>query len=174
MTKKLEEIFNIADETELDDSVTDETSADEGIVQAPLPFDDREKLQQVANTVEKIDRALPVVKDLEANDKEMDGLADDARQSFDTLMDLGMNIDPRFSGKLFEVASQMLGHAITAKNAKIDKKLKMVELQLKQARLEQMERKHAEDRGEVEGEGMVMDRNELLKHLMQSKDNDKD
>ena len=174
MTKKLEEIFNLADETEIDDSVTDVISADEGISQVPLPFDDREKMQQVANTVDKIDRALPVVKDLEANDKEMDDLASDARQSFDTLMDLGMNIDPRFSGKLFEVASQMLGHAITAKNAKIDKKLKMVELQLKQARLEQIDRRHAQEAGEVEGEGMVMDRNELLKHLMNSKEEDKD
>lgn len=174
MTKKLEEIFNIADETETDDLGTNETLADKGMTQAPLPFDDREKMQQIQNTVEKIDRALPVVKDLEANDKEMDDLASDARQSFDTLMDLGMNIDPRFSGKLFEVASQMLGHAITAKNAKIDKKLKMVELQLKQARLEQIEKRHAEDRGEVEGEGMVLDRNELLKQLMSNKDDKED
>jgi hypothetical protein len=168
MTKKLEEIFNISvnDQTELQDE-------DQQSQQASLPFDDTEKMQQVANTVEKVDRALPVVKDLEANDKEMDDLAQDAKDSFDTLMDLGMNVDPRYSGKMFEVASQLLGHAITAKNAKIDKKLKMVELQLKQARLEQMEKRHADDRGELEGEGMVVDRNELLKQLLeQNKDNE--
>ena len=165
MTKKLEEIFNI--------SIDNDDSDQEKTTQSPLPFDDTEKMQQVANTVEKVDRALPVVKDLEANDKEMDDLAQDAKDSFDTLMDLGMNVDPRYSGKMFEVASQLLGHAITAKNAKIDKKLKMVELQLKQARLEQMEKRHADDRGDIEGEGMVVDRNELLKQLLdQNKDNE--
>ena len=168
MTKKLEEIFNIADDQDDDNNETLHA------LQEPLPFDDREKLQEISNTVEKIDRALPVVKDLAANDKEMDDLASDARQSFDTLMDLGMNVDPRFSGKLFEVAGQMLGHAITAKNSKIDKKLKMVELQLKQARLEQIDKRHADERGEIEGEGMVLDRNELLKQLMNHKDSDKD
>lgn len=165
MTKKLEEIFNI--------SIDNDDSDQEKTTQSPLPFDDTEKMQQVANTVEKVDRALPVVKDLEANDKEMDDLAQDAKDSFDTLMDLGMNVDPRYSGKMFEVASQLLGHAITAKNAKIDKKLKMVELQLKQARLEQIEKRHADDRGDIEGEGMVVDRNELLKQLLdQNKDKD--
>jgi len=165
MTKKLEEIFNIS----TDSNDTDQ----EKNTQSSLPFDSTEKMQEVANTVEKVDRALPMVKDLEANDKEMDDLAQDAKESFETLMDLGMNVDPRFSGKLFEVAGQMLGHAVSAKNAKIDKKLKMVELQLKQARLEQMEKRHADDRGEIEGEGMVVDRNELLKQLLeQNKDNE--
>ena len=164
MTKKLEEIFNIS--TDSDDTDQEKNT------QSSLPFDSTEKMQQVANTVEKVDQALPVVKDLEANDKEMDDLAQDAKDSFDTLMDLGMNVDPRYSGKMFEVASQLLGHAITAKNAKIDKKLKMVELQLKQARLEQMEKRHADDRGDIEGEGMVLDRNELLKQLMNQDKND--
>jgi hypothetical protein len=60
----------------------------------------------------------------------------------------------------------MLGHAITAKTAKINKKLKMLDLQLKKAQLDQ---KTAEKTEEIEstplGEGKVLDRNELLKML---------
>jgi len=62
------------------------------------------------------------------------------------------------------VASQMLGHAITAKTAKMNKKLKMIDLQLKKARLDQIE---GNGSGVPNGEGRVIDRNELLKHLVQ-------
>jgi hypothetical protein len=48
-------------------------------------------------------------------------------------MDLGMNVDSRWASDIFGVASTMLGHAITAKTAKLNKKLKMVDLQLKKA-----------------------------------------
>jgi hypothetical protein len=51
-------------------------------------------------------------------------------------MDLGMNVDSRYSGRIFEVASNFLKNAIDAKSSKIDKKLKMVELQLKKMKLD--------------------------------------
>ena len=51
-------------------------------------------------------------------------------------MDLGMNVDSRYSGRIFEVASTMLRNAIDAKSNKIDKKLKMVELQLKKMKID--------------------------------------
>jgi hypothetical protein len=64
------------------------------------------------------------------------------------------------------VASNMLGHAITAKTAKLNKKLKMIDLQLKKAQLDQ---KLASKSEEIEntpvGEGKALDRNELLKML---------
>jgi len=61
----------------------------------------------------------------------MDGLADLATSSYKDLMDLGMQVDSRFSSEIFNVAGTMLGHAIIAKTAKLNKKLKMIELQLK-------------------------------------------
>jgi hypothetical protein len=54
-------------------------------------------------------------------------------------MDLGMQVDSRFASEIFSVASNMLGHAITAKTAKMDKKLKMIDLQLKKMRLDQQQ-----------------------------------
>ena len=41
-------------------------------------------------------------------------------------MDLGMNIEPRLAGRIMEVASSMMSNAISAKNLKVDKKLKMI------------------------------------------------
>ena len=64
----------------------------------------------------------------------------------------------------------MLGHAITAKTAKINKKLKMLDLQLKKAGLDQ---KIAGKTEEIEntpmGEGSLVDRNELLKQILAKK-----
>jgi vancomycin resistance protein YoaR len=79
-------------------------------------------------------------------------------------MDLGMQVDSRYASEIFAVASQMLGHAITAKTAKMNKKLKMIDLQLKKARLDQVE---AGGTALPNAEGRVLDRNELLKHLTQ-------
>jgi hypothetical protein len=65
----------------------------------------------------------------------------------------------------------MLGHAITAKTAKLNKKLKMIDLQLKKASLDQKLAGKAE---EIEntpvGEGKSLDRNELLKMLATKSD----
>ena len=69
----------------------------------------------------------------------------------------------------------MLGHAITAKTAKINKKLKMLDLQLKKARLDlQVEQANKKSDGDKlvdaeDGQGVVLDRNELLKQLLNKK-----
>ena len=108
--------------------------------------------------------ALPQVRGLEASDIEMDDLADKATKGFDDMMDLGMNVDSRWASDIFGVASTMLGHAITAKTAKLNKKLKMVDLQLKKANLDQKVIAKTEDI--ATGTGVVLDRNALLDRLL--------
>lgn len=129
-------------------------------------LDSTQKQQALAvldDAIDKIDAALPAVKGLEASDSEMDSLADLATSSYRDLMDLGMQIDSRFASEIFSVASNMLGHAITAKTAKLDKKLKMIDLQLKKARLDQQSPQSAV----VDtGNGHVLDRNQLLEKLL--------
>jgi hypothetical protein len=58
----------------------------------------------------------------------------------------------------------MMNAAITAKSAKIDKKLKMVDLQLKKLAID---KKHgAEESNTVEGQGFILtDRNSILEKL---------
>lgn len=153
MTKKLEELF------ELPQSEIDSLSK-------PIPENANIITTEALNNLEKIENALPQVRGLESADTEMDELADMAKNSYKDLMDLGMQVDSRFSAEIFGVASNMLNHAITAKTAKMTKKLKMIELQLKKAVLDQ---KNADKEEIIEntplGEGKALDRNELLKIL---------
>lgn len=158
MTKQLEDLLNLAPAED-----------DNGEKIAPEPDTEQAKAeikqyQSALGTTQKIDVALPVVDDLEDNDIEMDELAAQAQEAYTDLMELGMNVDTKYAGRLFEVAGNMLGHAITAKNSKIDKKLRMVQLQLQKARLEQAQANKkvaAED-----AEGQIVDRNELLRQLL--------
>ena len=79
-----------------------------------------------------------------------------------------MQVDSRFASEIFNSASSFLGHAITSKTAKINKKLKMLDLQMKKVA---MDHKIASTKGpeEIEntplGSGQALDRNELLKML---------
>ena len=84
--------------------------------------------------------------------------------AYDDLMDLGMNVESRYSGRVFEVAGQMLKTNLDAKVAKLDKKLKMVELQLRKEKLDKDSKGNEGDI--VQGEGYVVtDRNSLLEKL---------
>lgn len=153
MTRKLEELFDLpaSDHVATADTVQ------------PTP----QQLSVLDETIDKIDSALPAVRGLEATDTEMDTLADMATNSYKELMDLGMQVDSRFASEIFGVASNMLGHAITAKTAKLDKKLKMIDLQLKKMRLDQQQ---PEESAPATAQGQVLSRNDLLERLLKSKD----
>jgi hypothetical protein len=158
MTKKLEELFDLPQS----DPDHEPLVSDEDDLPAPVP-----STQDGLSVLDKINEALPAVRGLEASDKEMDQLAEMAVSTYQDLVDLGMNVESRFSSEIFSVASSLLGHAITAKNAKMNKKLKMIELQLRKAKLDM-------DRGDdvATAQGSVLDRNELLEKLLGKKDSD--
>ena len=131
-------------------------------------------MRDVDDAIDKINVALPTVRDLDASDQEMDDLAKLATDKFEDLMDLGLNMDPRFGGVVFQTAVTLLGHAITAKTAKMDKKLRMVSLQLQKARLDHQVKKDAGKAAEdepVDGQGIVLDRNALLDQILQKNKN---
>ena len=153
MTKKLQELFELPQE-------------EINSLAMPIPENAQEVTTEALNNLEKIENALPQVRGLESADTEMDQLTDLATNSYKDLMDLGMQVDSRFSAETFGVAGTMLGHAITAKTAKLNKKLKMIELQLKKAALDQkLTAKQEEVNATPIGEGKSLDRNELLKIL---------
>jgi hypothetical protein len=97
----------------------------------------------------------------------MDELADLAKDKFNDLMDLGMNMDPRFGGVVFQTAGVLLGHAISAKTAKMDKKLKVIQLQLQKAKLDHQIAKSDPQEKPIDGQGMIIDRNALLDQILQ-------
>ena len=155
MTRKLEELFDLPPSNE---------EVDTAIPSLPA---NKETLAAIDEAIDKIDSALPAVKGLDATDQEMDELSDLAKSSYRDLMDLGMQVDSRFASEIFSVASNMLGHAITAKTAKLDKKLKMIDLQLKKARLDQ----NSDSVPDAQtGHGVVLSRNDLLERLTKGKE----
>ena len=154
MTKKLEELFNL------------DTPNKEAIVaQVEEHHEEVRSLERSYKEIDKIAGTLPQIDDLETLDeKDLDDLAKKAETAYDDLMDLGMNVEVRYAGRIFEVAGTMMKNAIDAKSAKIDKKLKSVELKLKKLKID----KDAgdDDNNMLNGQGYVItDRNELLKKL---------
>jgi len=152
MTKKLEELFDLESQAE----------------PAPMPPPVHEEINSLDDqyqAVQKIVQTLPRIQELEnLDEQELDQLAKKAEQAYDDLMDLGMNVEVRYSGRIFEVASSMMGNAITAKSNKIEKKLKAVDLQLKKLKIDNDA--GVDPNNIINGQGYVItDRNELLKKL---------
>lgn len=160
MTKKLEELFDLPPSESISDHLVDTSS---------LTVDDTKTIiANVDNTIDKIDAALAEVANLDNSDSELDEIADMAKKSFEDLSDLGMNVDSRFAAEIFGVAGTMLGHALSAKTAKMNKKLKTIELQMKKLKLD---RDLQGDEGPTEtAQGQVLNRNDLLERLMASRD----
>tara|TARA_B110000977_G_scaffold176788_1_gene232800 strand:- start:66 stop:557 length:492 start_codon:yes stop_codon:yes gene_type:complete len=156
MTKKLEDLLNLPDSKEM---IEEEQLKKQAVIA------EQDNTFREIDELDKISAALPQVKGLgEMADKELNEVADKAMSAYDDLMDLGMNVESRYSGRVFEVAGTMLKTNLDAKVAKLDKKLKMVELQLKK---EKMDRdNNTSEVGFTEGQGYVVtDRNSLLEKL---------
>ena len=168
--KSNEEAISKAKENEVkkrQEEVQEEISEQSEIESGESSKSNSQSIIRALSTAEKIDRALPQVTGLDAEDVDMDTYSSEAMKSYKDLMDLGMNVEVRHSGKLFEVASSMLKNAVEAKNAKLEKKLRMVELQLKKQRIDQIAKSEGNDPDIVEGEGYVVaDRNQLLKQII--------
>jgi len=158
MTKKLEELLNLPESKKV---VKEETKEVTPIAQ-PL-------LRDIAE-FDKISAALPQVKGLgDLGDSELDELAKKATEAYEDIMDLGMNVEARYSGRLFEVAASMLGNAIQAKTAKLDKKLKMIDLQIKKQKLDQ-DSANSDQGISIQGDGVIIsDRNSLIERLKNMK-----
>ena len=171
MTKKLEDILNLPNVKEAFKEVDKKEQAKANRDQTKEVMKNvdpqtRKNLEKSYAEFDKVAAALPQVKGLgELSDLELDKLAVEAEESYKNLMDLGMNVDSRYSGRIFEVASTMLRNAIDAKGSKIDKKLKMVELQLKKLKIDKSGKDDISDPVEAEGT-IITDRNELMKKLM--------
>jgi hypothetical protein len=164
MTRQLHTLFNLPD-----DDDDENKSSDDSLSQVPDNF----FTDEIQDTMEKIESSLPAVKGLESSDKEMDELADLAKEAFENLMDMGMQTDSRFAAEIFNSAHGFLGHSITAKTAKINKKLKMISLQLQKAELDR-KMAAAAAKGEASptseptqlGTGQVIDRNDLIRQIL--------
>lgn len=169
MTKKLEEFFNLPPlEVEVDEAEEKPAvkTRDEIMVEAT-------EVYSALTTAERVNIALPTVTGLDLHDSEMDAIALKAINTFTDLIALGGNVPDLHAGKIYEVAGQMLKTALEAKNAKAEKKLRMIELQLKKVRAEQLDIDQGNGDNRHSGGG-EFDRNELLKYIVSSKTSETD
>ena len=158
MSSKIEDVFDLP-------PMKDE------VVNEPIKQEDTglnlTQLQQQLDVADKIDAALPMVRDLEQLDSDMDKYADKAMHAFQDLMDLGQNVEDRHAAAVFDTASKMMTNAITAKTAKMDKKLKMVQLQLQKAKFDAQEAKANGKDDTIQGEAEEFeDRNSLINAVL--------
>ena len=159
MSSKIEDVFDLPP--------MNGEKVDEPIKQEDTGLDIAQ-LQQQLDVADKIDAALPMVRDLEQLDSDMDKYADKAMHAFQDLMDLGQNVEDRHAAAVFDTASKMMTNAITAKTAKMDKKLKMVQLQLQKAKFDAQEAKANGKDDTIQGEAEEFeDRNSLINAVIQ-------
>ena len=125
MTKKLEEIFDLPTTSEV------------------ISEDD---VKNALDTAKDIKQQLPTILDdvdMAKHDVVMDDYAADCYQHAKDIVDLGMSSEPRHSADLFQAAANMMKVALDSKNSKVDKRLRMYELELKKKKLELDERRLA-------------------------------
>jgi len=162
MSSKIEDVFDLPPMNE---------EVNEPVQQQETGLD-LNQLQQQLDVADKIDAALPMVRDMETLDADMDNYANKAIHAFQDLMDLGQNVEDRHAANVFAVASTMMSNAITAKTAKMDKKLKMVQLQLQKAKFDAAENKANGNDTAIQGEAEEFeDRNALINAVINKMNN---
>ena len=164
MTKKLEEELNLPDLEELLPEQEEEK------LKEPTTEEAKQEIATIEKEMSMVDRAniaLPTVEGLEQLDREMDAYANKAMNTFEDLVDLGKNVEDRHAAPIFDSA------------AKMDKKMKMIELQMRQARREKDSQKidayvagkKHEIGDETETEGRIIgDRSAMLAEIMKNLD----
>ena len=160
MTRKLEEEFNLPP---LEEALDFSASVDNTEQQLTTI----DEVKEALSISEKIDNALAEVRGMEVHDSEMDNIALEAMNSYQQLMSLGMNMSDMAAGQVFNNAANMLKIALEAKDSKVQRKLKQIDLMLKKARVDQTAKKLGDGEAE-EINSNTFDRNELLKMLGKS------
>lgn len=153
--KKLEEEFGLPPLESFNESNKESQST-------PAIIDEYEEAMSIA---ERIDNALREVKGMEVHDSEMDEIAREAVDSYKQLMSLGMNLTDMAAGPVFSNAAAMLKIALDAKDSKVSKKLKQLDLMLKKASLDARTAKKTPLEEDEPIESRALDRNELMKIL---------
>ena len=175
--KKLEEILNLPEYNEDDNNLSfditiEEDDPDEDIY-------DMQDLEMVLSEVDKIDQALGTVRGLEVLDSEMDDLAKKSLEVFDKLVKMGEQVEDKNVAPIYDAASKLMSNAITAKQSKMDRKLKAIQLQIQKAKVDFENRKldqkikERRERGDdaipIEGSAQTIEinRTELLRQIIE-------
>lgn len=122
----------------------------------------QDEMQAALQQANELEQQFQKMDHFDQHDNEMDELAGLAIQAHKDLQELGMNVEVKHAGEIFSSSSAMLKIAVDAKNLKVEKKLKVLKLQIEKMRLDRMS---GNDPNVVPGTAVTMDRNEILKQL---------
>ena len=147
---------------QLEDAFDLDSAQEDDKTESPVMASD-EDVRVALSNADEIDRQLAQVRGKDEHDREMDELADLAIKAHQDLQDLGMNVEIRHAGEIFSSSSQMLKIAVDAKNNKVEKKLRMLRLQLDKLKLDRATKSNGLD--PIDAQATVLDRNALLKQL---------
>lgn len=164
MTKKLEELFDLPEMDQYDEP---QEEHDEQAQEQPESVDPEKQLAEIQNALDistKINLALKDVQGMENHDGEMDAIADKALDAYQQLMNLGHNVGDMAAGQIFSNAASMLETALKARDSKVSRKLKQIDLMLKKANLDhRIAKEEGKDQDDDAQDAKVYDRNELIK-----------
>ncbi len=146
MTKSLEDELNlprIADalkELEQQDSKEDQEN------QLMTP----EEISKALANMSELSRSLKTNDDFSENETKLDDLQDAAVKAHQDLLDAGFNVDPKNAEAFLAPATQFLSIALDSEKQKIDRKIKLLKLQLETDKLELAREKLELDRRKVD------------------------
>jgi hypothetical protein len=127
------------------------------------PLSDTTDLDQALSHADKLTDQIKNLDPEHTHDAEMDEISHLAVEYGKTLHDLGMSVDVKNAGEIFTASSNMLKVALDARNSKMERRLKMLKLELDRIKLE---RTHPEHNHTQEAENVtVLDRNTLLAQI---------
>ncbi|SVE63929.1 uncharacterized protein METZ01_LOCUS516783, partial [marine metagenome] len=106
MTKKLEELLDLPEVKEAISKAEQDEIREVEPELADFELKPKEEspikdLESTNRKLDKIEEALPPVDGLEDIGSEMDNIAGEAMKTYKDLMDLGMNVEARYSGRIF-------------------------------------------------------------------------
>lgn len=182
--KKLNEVFDLPEDDDNEENNDDNNETSEEINNIEIRKNeyglyDYESLSPVLSKADEISNEI---KKTATSDTEFDELSRRSIEVFETLVDIGQNIEDRHVADIFDVASKMMTNSISAKTHKMERKLKALNLEIQNRKVDIENRKleqriqERRERGDaakpIEGnsEQIEINRDELIKKLLQQKD----
>ena len=120
-------------------------------------------IRAAMENAQDLEKTLKDINGFDAHDAEMDEISEMAVSAHRDLLELGMNVDTRTAGEILGTSATMLKIAMDARNSKMDKKLKLIKLQMDKMKMDHALAK--EDNTPVDGGALTMDRNELIAQI---------
>ena len=123
-----------------------------------------EEISTAISEAEAFNAALDVYADPEF-DREMDEISKESDNAANDLIDLAMNVETKHTAEIASAAERFKNMRLEAQKAKINRKMKMMDMQLKERRLDLLEQKQNYElsKGTIDGDGeFIDDRDSIL------------